>query len=44
MTTLATPRVADAICDRVIHRSHRIVLKGPSRRKEKEATKDPQEE
>lgn len=28
------PMVADAVCDRVLHNSHRIVLKGPSRRKE----------
>ena len=28
----ATP--ADAICDRLLHNAHRIVLKGPSRRKE----------
>jgi DNA replication protein DnaC len=27
---------ADAICDRLLHNSHRLVLKGPSRRKEKE--------
>jgi DNA replication protein DnaC len=27
--------VADAICDRVLHNAHRLVLKGPSRRKEK---------
>jgi DNA replication protein DnaC len=26
--------MADAICDRVLHNAHRIVLKGPSRRKE----------
>lgn len=28
------PMVADAVCDRILHNSHRIVLKGPSRRKE----------
>jgi DNA replication protein DnaC len=27
--------VADSICDRILHNSHRIVLKGPSRRPEK---------
>lgn len=27
--------IADAICDRVLHNAHRVVLKGPSRRKEK---------
>lgn len=31
---LADPTLADAICDRLVHQSHRIVLKGPSRRKE----------
>jgi DNA replication protein DnaC len=33
---LADPTVADAICDRVLHGAHRIALKGPSRRKEKD--------
>jgi DNA replication protein DnaC len=32
---IGDPTNADAICDRVVHNSHRIVLKGPSRRKEK---------
>jgi DNA replication protein DnaC len=31
---LGDPSVADAICDRLLHRAHRIVLQGPSRRKE----------
>jgi len=31
---LADLTVADAICDRLLHNSHRVVLKGPSRRKE----------
>lgn len=31
---LADPTLADAICDRVLHNAHRLVLKGPSRRKE----------
>jgi DNA replication protein DnaC len=31
---LADPTVADAICDRLVHQAHRLVLKGPSRRKE----------
>lgn len=31
---LGDPTVADAICDRLIHNAHRIVLKGPSRRKD----------
>jgi DNA replication protein DnaC len=32
---LRDPSTADAICDRVLHTAHRVVLKGPSRRKEK---------
>lgn len=28
------PTMADAICDRLLHPAHRLVLKGPSRRKE----------
>ena len=28
------PTVADAICDRLLHPAHRVVLRGPSRRKE----------
>ena len=35
---LGDPTVADAICDRVLHGAHRLVLKGPSRRKEETAT------
>jgi DNA replication protein DnaC len=31
---LADPTLADAICDRLVHGAHRLVLKGPSRRKE----------
>jgi len=31
---LDEPTAADAICDRLIHNAHRIVLKGPSMRKE----------
>jgi DNA replication protein DnaC len=30
---LTDPTCADAICDRIIHGSHRLALKGPSRRK-----------
>jgi DNA replication protein DnaC len=38
---LADHNHADAICDRLLHNAHRLVLKGPSRRKEKsEAQKD----
>jgi DNA replication protein DnaC len=33
---LGDPTLADAICDRLLHNAHRIVLKGPSRRKEKQ--------
>jgi DNA replication protein DnaC len=31
---LADPTLADSICDRLLHNAHRIVLQGPSRRKE----------
>jgi DNA replication protein DnaC len=31
---LGDPTVADAVCDRLLHNAHRVVLKGPSRRKE----------
>jgi DNA replication protein DnaC len=31
---LGDAMVADAICDRLLHNAHRLVLKGPSRRKE----------
>lgn len=34
---LGDPTVADAICDRVLHGAHRLLLKGPSRRKEDSA-------
>ena len=30
------PSMADAICDRILHNAHRLMLKGGSRRKEKE--------
>ena len=36
---LGDPTVADAICDRLLHNAHRIVLQGPSRRKQ-EAKRD----
>jgi DNA replication protein DnaC len=35
---LGDPTIADAICDRLLHNSHRIALKGPSRRKEESIT------
>lgn len=31
---IGDPTLADAICDRLLHNSYRLVLKGPSRRKE----------
>jgi len=31
---LGDPTIADAVCDRLLHNAHRLVLKGPSRRKE----------
>lgn len=31
---IGDPTLADAICDRLLHNSHRLMLKGPSRRKE----------
>ena len=31
---LGDPTVADAVCDRLIHNAHRVMLSGPSRRKE----------
>ena len=36
---LGDPTLADAICDRVLHNAHRLVLKGPSRRKEEASEK-----
>jgi len=33
---LTDPTLADAICDRLVNNAHRLALKGPSRRKEKE--------
>lgn len=35
---IGDPTVADAVCDRLLHNAHRIVLKGPSRRKEDSGT------
>jgi DNA replication protein DnaC len=31
---IGDPTIADAVCDRLLHNAHRVVLKGPSRRKE----------
>ena len=35
---IAEPTHADAICDRLIHSAHKLVLKGPSRRDSREAS------
>ena len=37
---LGDPTIADAICDRALHNAHRIMLSGPSRRKETPPTTD----
>ena len=37
--TIGDHTIADAVCDRILHNSHRFVLQGPSRRKEKADTK-----
>jgi DNA replication protein DnaC len=34
---IVEPTHADAICDRLLHNAHRLVLKGPSKRKNEEA-------
>ena len=36
---LGDPTVADAVCDRLIHNAHRVVLSGPSLRKEEASIK-----
>jgi len=36
---LGDPTIADAVCDRLLHNAHRLMLKGPSRRKEEAAVK-----
>ena len=36
---IGEPTLADAICDRLVHNAHRLVLKGPSRRKEEAVIK-----
>lgn len=30
---IGDPTIADALCDRILHRAHRLELQGPSRRK-----------
>lgn len=37
---IAEPTHADAICDRIIHNAHKVVLKGPSKRKPEEQESD----
>ena len=37
---IAYPTLADAICDRIIHNAHKVVLKGPSKRKPEEQETD----
>jgi DNA replication protein DnaC len=37
---IADPTHADAICDRLIHNAHKLVLKGPSKRKTEEPETD----
>lgn len=37
---LGDATIADAVCDRLLHNAHRLVLKGPSRRKEEAAVKN----
>lgn len=37
---ISEPTHADAICDRLMHNAHRLVLKGPSRRSPKEEKSD----
>ena len=37
---IADPTHADAICDRLIHNAHKLVLKGPSKRKTEEPESD----
>jgi len=37
--SLGDATVADAILDRVLHNAHRLVIKGPSRRKENATAK-----
>lgn len=35
---IAHPTIADAVLDRLVHNAHRVLMKGPSRRKEKAPT------
>src|SRR6058998_16882 len=38
---IGEPTLADAICDRLLHNAHRIVLQGPSRRRARSTTDRP---
>ena len=38
---IGDPTLADAICDRLLHNAHRLMLKGPSRRKEGSSPAEP---
>ena len=38
---IGDPTVADAVCDRLLHRAHRLELRGPSRRKNDPAALSP---
>ena len=40
---IGDPTVADAICDRLLHTAHKLELKGPSRRKAREANQEESE-
>jgi DNA replication protein DnaC len=37
---IGDPTLADAICDRLLHNSHRLMLKGPSRQRRRSSTAD----
>ncbi len=38
---IGEPTLGDAICDRLLHNAHRLMLKGPSRRKADTSTAEP---
>jgi len=41
---IGDPTIADAVCDRIVHSSHRIELKGPSMRKRHGRPEEPNED
>ena len=41
---IGDPNQADAICDRLLHNAHRIVLKGPTIRNTKTPPKTPRKD